>query len=733
MITPSIALRTRPGRPYPLGATWDGDGVNFALFSQHATSVELCIFDRPYGAGEVARVPVRQSTGLVWHVHLPHARPGAIYGWRVHGPWDPQHGQRFNPNKLLLDPYARATTGPVRWSPSLFGYRRETADDLTFDVRDSAPDMIKAVVLDGSFDWGNDHPPRRPWHETVIYEAHVKGMTRLHPELSPGVRGTYAGLGEPRILRHLRDLGVTAVELMPVHQAVTEPALQERGLPNYWGYSSLAFFAPDPRLAASETPAGAVDEFKTMVKALHAAGIEVILDVVYNHTGEVDEHGPTLSFRGIDNASYYRLPEGRERFYINYTGTGNTLNLLHPFGLQLVTDSLRYWTREMHVDGFRFDLAPALARGAHDFDRLSAFFQVIHQDPVLSQVKLIAEPWDAAEGGYQAGNFPVDWAEWNGVYRDSVRRYWRGDGAHLGDLAYRLTGSSDLYAHNGRRPYASINFVTCHDGFTMNDLVSYDVKHNEANLGDAQGGSNHNFSSNHGVEGPTLDAHILTLRAQQMRNFLTTLAVSQGVPMLLMGDEVMRTQHGNNNAYCQDNEISWMSWQWDDAQRSMLEWTRRVLNLRKEHPVLRRHTFFQGRHGPGTDVFDIVWLGPDGSEMTETAWRQDVHAIGMWLAGTSTELTDEEGAPVHDDTLVVLLNAGDLPIAFHLPPDVDGLQWRLVLDTSRPAEPSIDEHYAGLHPYPLRGRSLAVLRLPADGIAVPRPAEPRPAATPDHP
>ncbi|MCS7294740.1 MAG: glycogen debranching protein GlgX, partial [Dehalococcoidia bacterium] len=596
-----------------------------------------------------------------WHVYLPEARPGMLYGYRVYGPYRPEEGLRFNPNKLLLDPYAKAVTGPVQWSEAMFGYDPSADDhggaiDLRMSTLDSAPGMPKSVVVEPAFSWGDDRRPAIPWHDTIIYELHVKGFTYLNPDLPEELRGTYAGLAHRETIRYLKSLGITAVELMPVHFFVDDWRLVQRGLRNYWGYNTIGFFAPDPRYAAFG-PATAVAEFKTMVRTLHQAGIEVILDVVYNHTAEGDHLGPTLSFRGIDNQAYYRLMPGDPRRYMDFTGTGNTLNMLHPRTIQLIMDSLRYWITEMHVDGFRFDLASALARELYEVDRLSAFFEIIHQDPVISQVKLIAEPWDLGEGGYQVGNFPVGWAEWNGKYRDNVRRFWRSDPGQIGELGFRLTGSSDLYAHNGRRPYASINFVTCHDGFTLRDLVSYERKHNEANGEDNRDGTDANWSENFGVEGDTEDEGILRARFQQMRNFIATLFVSQGVPMLLHGDEVARTQLGNNNAYCQDNETSWMPWQWDDRQRALLEWTRRVVSLRKRNPVLRRRGFLEGRPAHNGEK-DIAWLREDGRELTDADWADpERRVIGLWLSGAAADLVDREGRPITGETLVILLNA----------------------------------------------------------------------------
>ncbi|HEV2704468.1 MAG TPA: glycogen debranching protein GlgX, partial [Pyrinomonadaceae bacterium] len=614
-------MQVWPGQPYPLGAMWDGSGVNFALFSENATGVELCLFDARDPSRERARIRLTEQTDLVWHCYLPEARPGQLYGYRVEGPYEPRLGHRFNPSKLLLDPYAKAIAGNVNWTEAVFGYTigHELAD-LSRDERDSAADVPKCVVVDPAFTWGGDQHPRTPWHKTLIYEMHVKGFTALHPEVPEALRGTYAGMTHPSVVSYLKALGITAVELLPVHHFISDKFLKERGLTNYWGYNSIGFFAPDVRFSSSGELGQQVAEFKTMVKTLHREGIEVILDVVYNHTGEGNQLGSTLCFRGIDNASYYRLVPGDERYYVDYTGCGNTLNMTHPRTLQLIMDSLRYWVLEMHVDGFRFDLASALARELHEVDRLGAFFDIIHQDPVLSQVKLIAEPWDLGEGGYQVGNFPVLWAEWNGVYRDVVRSFWRSEGGHIDSMAYRLTGSSDLYEHGGRRPYASINFVTAHDGFTLNDLVSYNEKHNEANGEENRDGENHNRSWNCGIEGETDDPRVLTLRARQRRNFLATLLRSQGVPMLQAGDERARTQRGNNNAYCQDNEISWLDWTLDEERGDLLEFTRLLIRLFHKHPVLRRRKFFQGRKIRGSEAKDVSWFRPDGAEKRDADW-----------------------------------------------------------------------------------------------------------------
>ena len=706
-------MRTQPGNPYPLGATWDGSGVNFALFSEHATGVELCLFDGPEGKqGEVARIPLTEQTHHVWHTYLPEARPGQRYGYRVHGPYEPAQGHRFNPAKLLLDPYAKAIDGTVRWSDALFAYQVGHPDaDLSRDERDSGPFIPKGVVIDPAFTWGDDRPLRIPWNETIIYEVHVKGLTARHPDVPKGLRGTYAGLTCPAVVQYLRSLGITAVELLPIHQFVADKHLVERGLTNYWGYNSVGFFAPDVRYASEGRLGQQVAEFKTMVKSLHQAGIEVILDVVYNHTGEGNHLGPTLGFRGLDNASYYRLTEDR-RYYMDYTGCGNTLNMTHPRVLQLIMDSLRYWVLEMHVDGFRFDLASTLARELHDVDRLGSFFDIIHQDPVISQVKLIAEPWDLGEGGYQVGNFPVLWAEWNDQYRDTLRRFWKGDEGQIGALGYRLTGSSDIYGWGGRRPFASINFVTAHDGFTLQDLVSYNAKHNERNGEDNRDGTDNNLSWNCGLEGPTKDQAILGLRERQTRDFLATLLLSQGVPMLCGGDEIGRTQQGNNNAYCQDNELSWFDWRLDRRRRDLLAFTRRLIELRRQHPVLRRRQFFYGRKIRGSEVKDLSWFRPDGKEMTEENW-QDAQArcIGLRLAGDAIEEVDAQGEGISDDTFLLLLNAHHEPLPFTLPAHRPGVKWELLLDTRAADGRRLHRPRKGGETYSLDGRCLAVLRL----------------------
>ena len=698
------------GGPYPLGASWDGEGVHFALFSESATGVELCLFDED---GAERRLAMADRTDQVWHAYLPGIGPGQRYGYRVAGPWQPDQGHRFNPAKLLLDPYARLIDGPVRWTDRLAGHRLGVDGSLQPDVRDSAPDMPHGVVIDPEFDWGTDRRPGTPWEQTVIYELHVKGFSEQHPDVPAELRGTYSGLASEAAIDHLVRLGVSAVELMPVHQHATERHLVQRGLTNYWGYNTIGFFAPDIRFAATGDP---VAEFKSMVRRLHAAGIEVILDVVYNHTAEGDHEGPTLSFRGIDNAAYYRLDPDDLSRYVDYTGTGNTLNAVHPRTLQLIVDSLRYWMGEMHVDGFRFDLASALARELHDVDRLGSFFDIIHQDPMISQVKLIAEPWDVGPGGYQVGNFPVGWAEWNGRYRDTVRRFWRGTGGQAAELAYRLTGSSDLYAEGGRLPHASINFVTAHDGFTLRDLVSYERKHNEANGEGNRDGTDHNDSMNFGVEGPTNDHATVEARTRQQRNLLATLLLSQGVPMLLGGDELGRSQGGNNNAYAQDNQISWFDWGLTDADRQLLDFTRSLIAVFRAHPVLRRRRFFQGRRIRGSRVKDLTWFAPNGAEMTDEQWRAEgVHAIGLRLAGDAIDERGSRGERIVDDTLLLFLNADSEEIDICLPDAPDA--WHLVLDT-RYADPATLEdgpQHPGSGEYRMSGRSVALFSLPRAG------------------
>jgi glycogen operon protein len=679
------SVRTFLGYPYPLGATWMGDGVNFAIFSEHATGVELCLFDDLEATEENIRIPVSEHTDQVWHEFLPDARPGQLYGFRVSGPYDPERGLRFNSSKLLLDPYAKAIAGEVSWADEMFGYViGDKKEDLSQDFRDDAWGVPKSVVIDTAFDWQGDRRPGTPLQNSVIYEVHVKGFSKLWNEVPQEVRGTYAALGTPAAIDYLKKLGVTAVELLPVHAHIEDKGLIDRGLTNYWGYNTIGFFAPHAQYSSSGQMGQQVSEFKAMVHSLHLAGIEVILDVVYNHTAEGNQLGPTLCFRGIDNTSYYRLRADNPRFYLDYTGTGNTLDTLHPRTLQMVMDSLRYWASEMHVDGFRFDLASALGRDDTGVNKFHAFFKVIRQDPVLSQVKLIAEPWDVGDGGYRVGNFPAPWSEWNGKYRDTVRSFWKGDEGRIGEMGYRLTGSPDLYQQNGRLPYASINFVTAHDGFTLNDLVSYDKKHNEANGDGNNDGDNNNLSWNCGVEGPTDDPQINALRDRQRRNFLTTLFLSQGVPMLTGGDEWGRTQNGNNNAYCQDNEISWFNWERDGKRNQFLEFTRRLIQLRKDHPVFRRPKFLKGRRIPGSEIRDVMWFNPGGNLMSEEEWASPfVRCIGMLLSGDTSDVLTFEGEPVRDDTFLLLINAHYEPIPFVLPGQ-ENLEWQLILDTTDP-------------------------------------------------
>ncbi len=702
-----------PGRPYPRGAHWDGEGVNFALFSEHAERVELCLFDES-GENEVQRIELPEYTDQVWHGYLPEARPGQLYGYRVHGPYRPEQGHRFNANKLLIDPYARSIVGEVRWDDALFGYTiGHPEGDLSFDERDSAPFMPRCKVIDPAFTWGNDAPPDVPWHETVIYELHVRGFTQRHPDVPEALRGTFAGLAAAGAIDHLRELGITSVELMPVHAFLDDRYLVDRGMRNYWGYNTIGFFATEARYSAS----GKVNEFKTMVRTLHSAGIEVLLDVVYNHTAEGNQLGPTLSFRGIDNASYYRLVAENPRYYEDFTGCGNTLNLQHPRVLQMIMDSLRYWVTDMHVDGFRFDLASALARELHAVDRLGAFFDILRQDPTLSRVKLIAEPWDLGAGGYQVGNFPVGWAEWNDKYRDTMRAYWKGDGGLIGEFAQRLTGSSDLYNRSSRRPYASVNFVTAHDGFTLHDVVSYNDKHNEANGEDNRDGHSHNLSWNHGVEGPTDDEAIVTLRERQKRNFLATLLLSQGIPMITAGDELGRTQNGNNNAYCQDNETSWLDWSFDGNGRALLAFVRRMIEIRRDHPAFRRRDFFQGRALHGADVKDISWFKPDGSEMTAEEWdHEHARALGVYLAGEALTETDRRGQRLTDDNFLLLFNAGAEAVEFQLPQQLGSGSWMVLVDTCHEQGLQPDGAFEPGASYHAQGRSLALLlhlKLPA--------------------
>jgi isoamylase len=707
-----LSRKVLPGRPYPLGATWDGGSVNFALFSEHATEVELCLFDN-LDASEGERIRLREATGFVRHACIEGLQPGQVYGYRVNGPYEPEHGHRFNPGKLLVDPYAKALVGSLDWNGPVFGYDVGHPEaDLSFSSEDSARAVPKCIVVDESYDWEGDVLPRTPLHKSIIYEVHVKGFTKRHPGVPEELRGTYAGMAHPAAIVHLQALGVTAVELLPVHEMVDEGHLADRGLVNYWGYNTLNFFSPTARYASSHEAGGQVREFKDMVKALHRAGIEVILDVVYNHTAEGSELGPTLSLKGIDNLTYYKLVPDNLRYYMNYTGTGNSLNAHNPQVLKLIMDSLRYWVLEMHVDGFRFDLASTLAREQHHVARLSSFFDAIHQDPVLSTVKLIAEPWDIGEGGYQVGNFPILWAEWNDKYRDTVRRYWRGDAGTMAELAYRLTGSSDLYQEDGRHPYASINFIAAHDGFTLHDLVTYNDRHNEANGEDNKDGHSHNLSANYGVEGPTDDPAIREIRERQKRNFLATLFFSQGVSMLCAGDEMGRTQQGNNNAYAQDNELSWIDWELDDARTTQLEFTRYVIELQKRHPVFQRKKYFQGRRLRGSEVRDLTWLRADGRQMTDREWDADwVRTMGVRFAGDALHETDENGDLLEDDTLLLLLNAHTGPVDFQLPGDA-GVMWEVLVDTCSPDGRSTARHAAGTS-VPICDRALLLLRRPS--------------------
>jgi isoamylase len=693
-----------PGSAYPLGATYDGSGTNFALFSEVADKVELCLFDEQRNE---TRVELTEVDAHVWHCYLPLVQPGQRYGYRVHGPFDPAHGHRCNPNKLLLDPYVKATEGDIDWDQSLFGYN--FGDEDSRNDEDSAQHMMLGVVINPFFDWEGDRRPGTPYTDTLIYEAHVKGMTQLHPDIPEEQRGTYAGLGHPSVTDHLTKLGVTAIELMPVHQFVQDSTLLEKGLRNYWGYNTLGFFAPHADYASVRDHGQQVQEFKAMVKAMHTAGIEVILDVVYNHTAEGNHLGPTLSFKGIDNAAYYRTVDDQKQYYMDYTGTGNSLNAGHPHSLQLIMDSLRYWVTEMHVDGFRFDLASALAREFYDVDRLATFFELVQQDPIVSQVKLIAEPWDVGPGGYQVGNFPPQWTEWNGKYRDTVRDFWRGEPT-LGEFASRLAGSSDLYEHSGRRPFASINFVTAHDGFTLRDLVSYNDKHNDANGEDNRDGESHNRSWNHGVEGPTDDIEVLALRSRAQRNFLLTLLLSQGVPMLLHGDETGRTQHGNNNTYAQDSEISWMHW--DQVDGPLVEFTATVARLRREHPTFRRKRFFTGRTvrtGDGERLNDIVWLHTDGHPMEDGDWNaDDAKAIGMYLNGHGIAGLDATGNRIVDEHFLIYFNAGADDVPVMLPPEEYAGAWDEIIDTAAAALER--EPHPAEAKVTLLGRSILVLR-----------------------
>lgn len=702
-------MRVWPGHPFPLGPWWDGEGTNFSLFSEHAEKVELCLFDEE---DRETRYELIERTAFNWHGYLSGVGPGQRYGFRVHGPWAPEQGHRFNPSKLLLDPYAKSIEGPVLWDRgNTLPYRPDGEDaDLERDDENDSAAIPKSIVIDASFDWQDDLPPQRPWHETVIYEVHTKGFTKLMEGVREELRGTYAGLASEPALEYLSSLGVTAVELLPIHQIADEHQLVSKGLRNYWGYSSIGYLAPHALYAATGRRGEQVKEFKGMVKALHSVGIEVILDVVYNHTAEGNHLGPMLAFKGIDNLSYYRTVPSDPRFYMDYTGTGNSLNPVHPSVLRLIMDSLRYFVIECHVDGFRFDLASALAREFHEVDRLSAFFDIIHQDPILSQVKLIAEPWDVGEGGYQVGNFPVLWTEWNGMYRDTMRDFWRGQ-SNVGEFASRFTGSSDLYETDGRKPFASINFMTAHDGFTLRDLVTYNDKHNEANLEDNKDGDNHNRSWNHGVEGETDDPEINALRERQMRNLLATLFLSQGVPMLLGGDEIARTQQGNNNAYCQDNEISWINWQLDGRAERMLTFTRRLIELRSKHPVFHRADFLTGEERMGSGSPDVWWFRADGRKMTQRNWRDgNALTLGVFLNGSEIPTHSAQGAPVLDDTFLILFNAWEGAIVFTLPAVSFGRRWTHEVSTAEPEREAGSDVHPARGVVPVEGRSLVVLR-----------------------
>ena len=711
-----------PGKPYPLGARVTAQGTNFTLFSENATGVDLCLFSGPDDVQESMRVRMGEVTDAVWHCFLPNVGSGQLYAYRVHGPYEPEEGHRFNESKILLDPYARAIAGLIKWSDEMFPYVFGEEDaDLNKDSRDNAAGLPKSVVVSDEFDWAGDTGPDIPLAESIIYEMHVKGFSKLCPHIPEEIRGSYAALGSDFAIEYFRSLGVTAIELLPVHHFVNDEHLEKKGLANYWGYNSIGYFAPHSVYSSSGILGQQVTEFKGMVKKLHAAGLEVILDVVYNHTGEGNHMGPSLCFRGADNASYYRLVPNDRRYYMDYTGCGNSLNMMHPRVLQLIMDSLRYWILEMHVDGFRFDLASTLARELHEVDRLSAFFDIVHQDPVISRVKLIAEPWDVGEGGYQVGNFPVLWAEWNGKYRDCMRKYWKGDEGTMGEFASRLTGSSDLYQQDGKRPYASINFITAHDGFTLSDLVAYNEKHNEANGEGNRDGDTNNNSWNCGVEGPTEDEKINALRRRQIRNFLATLFLSQGVPMLAGGDEFARSQKGNNNVYCQDNELGWFSWERSEIEQGLISFVVKLIRFRKEHPVFRRPKFFQGRPIRGLGIKDIMWLSPSGKEMSDKEWNAGYsRSVGLLLSGQTMDIQDSKGRPVTDDTFVLYFNAHHERLPFRLPRIRNSrAAWELVLDTSRESG-FLEEkvHYAATGTVDLVERSLAVLR---HGLTRPKP------------
>jgi isoamylase len=706
----SLKIKIYPGSPYPLGASWNGKGINFAVFSENAERMELCLFKSGDDLAEDV-IKVEEVTHNVWHVYIEGLAPGQLYGYRAYGPYEPHQGHRFNPNKLMIDPYGKAVSGTINWDDALFAYQvGDSQQDLSFSTVDSARFIPKSVVIDNHFDWEGDTAPKVPYHDTIIYEAHVKGLTKLHKDIPEQLRGSYAGLGHPAMIDYLKDLGITAIELLPVHHYVADRHLLERGLTNYWGYNTLNFFSPDVRYSSSGSLGEQVTEFKNMVKQLHKAGIEVILDVVYNHTAEGNHLGPTLSFKGLDNISYYRLSQEDKRFYMDYTGTGNTINARLPFVLGLIMDSLRYWITEMHVDGFRFDLASALVRTLHETDTLSAFFSIIHQDPIISQVKLIAEPWDIGSDGYMVGQFPGGWAEWNGMYRDCVRDYWRGADSKLAEFAQRFTGSADLYKGGYRQPTASINLITAHDGFTLNDLVSYNEKHNEANGEDNNDGANDNNSWNCGVEGPTDDAEIISLRTKQKRNFLTTLFLSQGVPMLVAGDEFGRSQHGNNNAYCQDNEISWLDWEAADQQ--LLEFTKGIIRFCKEHPTFRRRRWFQGRAIKGSGAHDIMWFLPEGDQMSDQNWEHDfAKSLGVYLDGNGIKDVDYDSERIVDDSFYIIFNAHHEPLDYILPSGQGGQGWQKVVDTHDGFIGQDDQRFRPGDSLQVQSRSVTVMKL----------------------
>ncbi|MCF2517027.1 glycogen debranching protein GlgX [Dyadobacter sp. CY351] len=712
----SRQLKVLPGNPFPLGSTFDGNGVNFAVFSENAEEVNLCLFKSEHDTEEYIKIKIEEVTHHVWHVYIPGLKPGQLYGYRVAGPYEPEKGHRFNPNKLLVDPYSRALAGDLKWDDALFGYEiGHEEGDLSFSESDSAPFIPKSIVIDGQFDWEDDRRPEIPYHDSIIYEAHVKGLTMTHPDIPEEIRGTYAALAHPVTIKYLTSLGITAIELMPVHQFVADRHLLEKGLTNYWGYNTLNFFAPDPRYSSSGHNGEQVTEFKNMVKELHKAGIELILDVVYNHTAEGNHQGPTFSFKGFDNASYYRLTPEDQRYYMDYTGTGNTLNVQLPNVLALIMDSLRYWITEMHVDGFRFDLASTLARTLHETDNLGSFFNIIHQDPIISRVKLIAEPWDIGDEGYMVGKFPPGWAEWNDMFRDQIRDFWRGESVGISAFANRFTGSPDLYQGDYRRPTASVNFVTAHDGFTLHDLVSYNSKHNEANGEDNKDGADDNRSWNCGVEGETDDEAIILLRNKQKRNFLATMFLSQGVPMLVAGDELGRTQGGNNNSYCHDDEISWVSW--EKADNQLLDFTRSLIRFCKEHPTFRRRRWFQGLPLHGSEAKDIMWFMPDGNQLTDEQWeRSCAGAIGVYLDGKGIRCVNMDNERIVDDSFLLIFNNSDEAVDFVLPSEECGNEWEIVIDTDAGMIAESGDDFKPGEVLTVPASSIMVLKCPDAGI-----------------